>query len=121
MFHGFFREILTSSGTNHTNLSDSAVQAVRSYLPQFYEIEGEIKGFDASGERPMEKHAELLQKIFNFYRDARSALDPIIAYIRSTQIGEYQTEFNDFFDNAASKWKEFDAESEEKTAEIRRP
>ena len=38
-------------------------------------------------------------------------MDPIIAYVRSTQIGEYQTKFNDFFDNAESKWKKFDAES----------
>ena len=109
--HEIFREILNSSGTSHTTLSDAAVQTVTSYLPQFYEIEGEIKDFDVRGENPTEKHAELLQKISNFYREARSVLDPIIAYVRSTQISKYQTEFNDFFDNAASKWKEFDAES----------
>ena len=116
--HGIFREILASSDTNHTTLSDTALQTVRSYLPRFYEIEGEIKGFDVSGENPTEKHAELLQKISNFYREARSALDPIIAYVRSTQIGEYQTKFNDFFDNAASKWKEFDTESEAKLQKL---
>ena len=116
--HGIFREILTSSGTNHTILSDIALQTVRSYLPQFYDIEEKIKGFDVSGENPTERHAELLQKISNFYRSARSALDPIIAYVRSTQIGEYQTKFNDFFDNAESKWKKFDAESEEKLQKL---
>ena len=116
--HGLFREILTSSRTDHTTLSDSAVQAIRSYLPTFYDIEGEIKELDASGERPMEKHADLLQKISNFYRDARSALDPIITYVRSTQMGEYQTKFNDFFDNAESKWKKFDAESEAKLQKL---
>ena len=116
--HGIFREILTSSSTSHTTLSDAAVQTVRSYLPQFYEIEGEIKDFDVRGEYPTERHAELLQKISNFYRDARSALDPIIAYVRSTQIDEHQTKFNDFFDNAARKWKEFDAESEAKLEKL---
>ena len=116
--HGFFREILTSSSTSHTTLSDPIVQTVRSYLPQFYEIEAEIKGFDVSGENPTGKHAELLQKISNFYSNARSVLDPIIAYVRSTQIGKYQTEFKDFFDNAASKWKEFDNESEAKLKEL---
>ena len=116
--HGFFREILTSIGTSHTILSDTAVQTVRNYLPQFYEIEGEIKGFDVSGGNPMEKHAELLQKISNFYYEVRSVLDPIIAYVRSTQIGRSQTEFNDFFDNAASKWKKFDAESEAKLQKL---
>ena len=116
--HEFFREILTSSGTNHTNLSDPVVQTVRSYLLQFYDIEKKIKGFDVSGENPKEKHADLLEKISNFYRSARSALDPIIAYVRSTQIGEYQTKFNDFFDNAESKWKKFDAESEAKLQKL---
>ena len=109
--HGIFREILNSSDTSHTTLSNDAVQTVTSYLPQFYEIEGEIKDFDVRVENPTEKHAELLQKISDFYREARSVLDPIIAYVRSTQIGEYQTKFNDFFNNAESKWKEFDAES----------
>ena len=116
--HGIFREILTSNGTSHTTLSDTAVQTVRSYLPQFYEIEGEIKDFDVSGENPTERHAELLQKISNFYSEARSGLDPIIAYIRSTQIDKYQTEFSDFFHNATSKWKEFDAESEAKLQKL---
>lgn len=116
--HGFFREILTSSSTAPTFLSDPIVQAVRIYLPQFYEIEAEIKGFDVSGENPTGKHAELLQKISNFYSEARSVLDPIIAYVRSAQIGKYQTEFKDFFDNAASKWKEFDNESEAKLKEL---
>ena len=111
--HGMFREILTSSSTtSHTTLSDAAVQTVSRYLPQFYKIEGEIKDFNVRVEKPTEKHAELLQKISNFYRDARSALDPIIAYVRSTQMGESQTEFRDFFDNAKSKWKEFETESE---------
>ena len=116
--HGIFREILTSSGTIHTTLSNSALQTVTSYLPQFYEIEGKIKDFDVRVENPTEKHAELLQKISNFYRDVRSTLDPIIAYVRSTQIGEYQTKFNDFFNNAESKWKKFDAESEEKLQKL---
>ena len=116
--HGMFREILTSSSTSHITVSDAAVQTVRSYLPQFYEIEGEIKDFDVSGENPTEKHAELLQKISNFYSEARSVLDPIIAYVRSTQIGKYQTEFSDFFDNAKGKWKEFDTESETKLQKL---
>lgn len=116
--HGIFREILTSSGTSHTTLSDTAVQTVRSYLPQFYEIAGEIKDFDVSGENPTERHTELLQKISNYYREVRSVLDPIIAYIRSTQMGKSQTEFNDFFDTAVKKWKEFDVESEAKLQKL---
>lgn len=116
--HGIFREILTSSGTSRTTLSDTAVQIVRSYLPQFYEIEGEIKDFDVRVENPTERHADLLQKISNFYREARSGLDPIITYVRSTQMGKSQTEFNDFFDTAVKKWKEFDAESEAKLQKL---
>ena len=116
--HGIFREILNSSDTSYTTLSNDAVQTVTSYLPRFYEIEGEIKDFDVRVENPTEKHAELLQKISNFYSEARSVLDPIIVYVRSTQIGEYQTKFNDFFDNALRKWKEFDAESEAKLQKL---
>ena len=109
--HGIFREILTSIDISHATLSSDAVQTVRSYLPQFYEIEGEIKDFEVSGENPKERHTELLQKISIFYSNVRSSLDPIVTYVRSTQIGKYQTEFNDFFDDAVSKWKEFDAET----------
>ena len=45
-------------------------------------------------------------------------MDPIITYVRSSQMGEYQTKFNDFFDNAASKWEKFDTESEEKLQKL---
>lgn len=117
--HGMFREILTSSSISHTTLSGAAVKTVGSYLAQFYEIEGKIKDFEVSGEEnPTEKRAELLQKISIFYSNVRSSLDPIVTYVRSTQIGKYQTEFNDFFDDAVSKWKEFDAESEAKLQKL---
>ena len=85
--HEFFREILASSSTSHTILSDTTVQTVRSYLLQFYEIEEEIKTFNVSGANPTEKHAKLLQRISNFYSEARSVLEPIIAYVRSMQSG----------------------------------
>ena len=116
--HGFFREILTSSSTDRTFLSDATVETVKNDLLRFYEIEAEIKGFDVSGENPTGKHADSLRKISTFCREARSVLDPIIAYVRSAQIGKYQTEFKDFFDNAASKWKEFDNESEAKLQKL---
>ena len=116
--HGIFREILTSIDISLATLSSDAVQTVRSYLPQFYEIEGEIKDFEVSGENPTERHTELLQKISIFYSNVRSSLDPIVTYVRSTQIGKYQTEFNDFFDDAVSKWKELDGESEAKLQKL---
>ena len=109
--HGLFREILTSSGTSDTTLSDAAVRTVSRNLWQFYEIEEEIKDFDVIGEKPKERHTELLQKISNFYRNARSDLDPIIAYVRSTQMSKYQTEVKDVLDTATEKLKEFTAES----------
>ena len=112
--HGFFREILTSISTDRTFLSDATVETVKNDLLRFYDMEAEIKGFDVSGENPTERHADSLRKISTFCRDVRSVLEPIIAYVRSTQIGKSQTEFKKFFDNAASKWKEFDNESEAK-------
>ena len=118
VIHGFFREILTSIRTDRTFLSDTTVQTVRSDLLRFYEIEAKIKGFDVSGENPMERHADSLREISTFCRDTRYVLEPIMAYVRSTQIGKYQTEFKEFFDNAASKWKEFDNESEAKLQKL---
>ena len=118
IIHGFFREILTSISTDRTFLSDTTVQTVRSDLLRFYEIEAEIKVFSVSGENPTGKHAELLQKISNFYSEARSVLDPIIAYVRSAQIGKYQTEFNNFFSDAMKKWEKFDNESEAKLKKL---
>ena len=116
--HEIFREILTSISTDRTSLSETTVQTIRGYLPQFHEVVAEIEGFNVSGENPTERHAESLQKISNFCRDARSVLEPIIAYLRSTQIGKYQTQFNDFFHEAVNKWKEFDAESEAKLQKL---
>ena len=118
VMHGFFREILTSISTDRTFLSDTTVQTVRSDLLRFYEIEAEIKGFNVSGENPTERHADSLQKISTFCRDARSGLEPIIAYARSTQIGKYQTEFNNFFSDAMKKWEKFDNESEAKLKKL---
>ena len=112
--HGIFREILTSSNISDITLSETTIQTVRSYLPQFYEIAEEIEGFDVSGANPTERHAELLQNISNFCRDVRSVLEPIIAYVRSTQIGKYHAEFTDFFKDAVNKWKEIDNESKAK-------
>ncbi len=112
--HGIFREILTSSNVSDVTLSETTIQTVRNYLPKFYEISEEIEGFDVSGANPTERHAELLQKISNFCRDARSALEPIVAYLRSTQIEKSQTKFDDFFSDAVKKWEKFDNESEAK-------
>ena len=118
VIHGFFREILTSISTDPTFLSDTTVQTVRSNLLRFYEIEAEIKGFNVSGENPTERHADSLRNISTFCRDARSGLEPIIAYARSTQIGKYQTEFNNFFSDAMKKWEKFDNESEAKLQKL---
>ena len=118
VIHGFFREILTSSGVNDINLSDAAVQTVRQYLPQFYEIADEIEGFNVMGENPTKRHEEISKKIFQYCRDARSALDPIIAYLRSTQIKKSQTEFNTFYNGAVRTWKKFDDQCEERLEEL---
>ena len=114
ILHMFFYEIMASS----TVLSEDTIQIVSQHLPKFYEITEEIKVFDVSGENPTEKHAELLQKISNVYREARLALDPIIAYIRSEQIGKSQAEFTNFFQDATNKWKEFDEESKAKQQKL---
>lgn len=118
VIHDFFREILTSSSVSNIPLSEAAVQAIRTYLPRFFLIIGEIKDFNVRDVNPTEKHTDLLQKITELYHEARYALDPIISYLRSTQMGKSQAEFTDFFQDATSKWKEFDAKSEAKLQEL---
>ena len=112
--HGFFREVLTLSSVDPINLSDATVQTIRDYLPQFYEVVEEIEDFNVSGENPTEKHEEISKKISEYCREARSTLEPIIAYLRSTQIEKSQTQFNDFFHEAVKKWEKLDNESEAK-------
>ena len=116
--HGIFHEVLNSSSVSDIPLSEATVQPVRRYLPEFYEKIERIENFNVAGENPKEKHTDLLQGITKLYQEARPALDPIIAYLQSTQMGKSQAEFKDFFDNAVSKWKEFDEESEAKLQEI---
>lgn len=118
--HGFFYEILTSSGVSDIPLSEATVQALREYLPDFFEIKERIEKFNVTGENPKEKHTDLLQEITELYHDVRAALDPIIAYLRSTQMGKYQAEFSNFLQEATNKWKDFDEESEAKLQELER-
>ena len=112
--HGFFREVLTLSSVDPINLSDATVQTIRDYLPQFYEVVEEIEDFNVSGENPTEKHEEISKKISEYCREARSTLEPIIAYLRSAQIEKSQTQFNDFFHEAVKKWEKLDNENEAK-------
>ena len=115
ILHRFFREIQSSS----TLLSEDTIQTVSQYLSEFYQITVKIKVFNLSGENPKEQHAELLQDISDFHRKVRSTLEPIIAYLRSTQINKFQdefyksqTEFTNFLHEATTKKETFDAESE---------
>ena len=116
--HGMFHEILTSGYEDLINLSDTEVGTLRTYLPQFHEIAQKIENFDISGDNPRDRHADLLKEIYDFCSKAKSVLTPTITYLRSKQIESSMAKFVDFFDNAASKWKEFDAESEAKLQKL---
>ena len=116
--HGIFHEVLNSSSISDIPLSEDVVEAVRKYLPEFYEKIEKIENFNVAGENPKEEHTVLLQRITGHYHEIRAAFDPIIAYLRSTQMGKFQAEFTDFFQDATSKWKEFDAKSEAKLQEL---
>ena len=115
--HGLFDEILTASSVNDIPLSEATVKAVSGYLPRFYEKKERIENFNVAGENPKEKHTDLLQEITELYHEVKATLDPIIAYVKSTQIGNFQSEFTAFFQDATSKWKEFNEEHEAKLQE----
>ena len=109
--HGMFREILTSAYEDLINLSDAAIEAMRTYLLQFYEKAQSIENFEISGDNPTDRHANLLKEIYDFCGNAKSVLTPTITYLRSKQVETSMAKFAKFFETAENKWKEIDDES----------
>lgn len=109
--HGMFREILTSAYEDLINLSDAAIETMRTYLLQFYEKAQSIENFEISGDNPTDRHANLLKEIYDFCGNAKSVLTPTITYLRSKRIETSMAKFAKFFETAENKWKAIDDES----------
>lgn len=89
-----FREILTSPREDLVNSAHAEVQNVRHYLPQFYEIAQKIRDFDINVENPRETHANLLKEISDFCGSVKSPLSQTIAYLKSKQVEQFESQIN---------------------------
>ena len=101
--HEMFREILTSPCEDIVNSAHAQVQDVRQYLPQFYKITQKIRDFDINVENPIETHANLLQEIFNFCGSVKSSLSQTIAYLKSKQVEQLESQINATVDALVEK------------------
>ena len=89
-----FREILTSPREILVNSAHAEVQNVRGNLPQFYEIAQKIRDFDINVENPSETHANLLKEISDFCGSVKSPLSQTIAYLKSKQVEQLESQIN---------------------------
>ena len=86
------QEILTSPREWLLNLPQGTVKSVGTYLQEFGEKRQAIVDFNASGENPSGTHTDLLQEISKFCDSVKKALIQIIAYLKSNQVEEFESE-----------------------------
>lgn len=92
--YGMLREILTSPREWLLNLPQGTVRSVGTYLQEFCEKRQAIVDFNASGENPSETHANLLQEISTFCSSAKGTLSQTIAYLKSKQVEELESQID---------------------------
>lgn len=89
-----FREILTSAREDLVNLPHAEVKNVKNHLQRFHEKTQKIRDFAINVENPSETHANLLLEIFKFCGSVKSPLSQTIAYLKSKQVEQLESQIN---------------------------
>ena len=86
------REILAAPREWLIDLSGDDVQQIRKYLEGWYEIGNEIQNINQSTSR--EKHAEILQQIFQFSDKVKQHLGQVAVYLQSKKSEQLEAQVN---------------------------
>ena len=92
--HSMLIEILASSREWLLELPQGTAASVGTHLQQFYEKLEAIRSFQISGENPTEAHVSLLREISSFCDSVKGSLNQSIAYLRSKQVEEFESQIN---------------------------
>ena len=98
--HRMLREVLTSSSKWLLNLPQGTASSIGTFLWQFHDKLQAITNFEISGENPTETHISLLQEISDFCGSAKGSLSQTIAYLKSNQVEEFESQINATVTNA---------------------
>ncbi len=98
------REILISPREWLIGLSKDDVQQIRKYLEGWYEIGSEIQNINQSTGR--EKHAEILQQIFQFSDEVKQHLGQVAVYLQSKKSEQLEAQVNTTVAEVVENFKE---------------